>query len=182
MQTGCKIFLNNLNVIQKKVWELIQEFPMPTDSYLFYADDRTVPGSDRFRQIPELQQELKRLGMFDYWINTGIVIAFERGLSIHQDNGDPIYSLLIPIKNTTNTYTVFYKTNSQPYKVTLDSGTSLWRYHPEHCEEIQRFESTEPILINVKTPHNVVNHSLEQPRVLITLRLSPEFIFNTQTL
>lgn len=176
MKTAKRLQLDNFEIIANKAWEMISQLEsLPTDSYLFYADDRSQPESDRFKTIPELSNNLKKLGWYDYWINTAIVFAYESGLSIHQDHGTPNYSLLIPIRNTKDTYTVFYDTYGEPEKRQLDNGGTFYWYPPEQAKEIDRIESTSPTLINVKTPHGVLNNSKIQPRVLITLRFHPDF-------
>lgn len=176
MKTGKQVHLDNFEIISSKIWTMIDQLqPLPADSYLFYADDRSSPDFDRFRTIPELSDELKKLGWYDYWINTAIVVTYENGLIIHQDYGTPNYSLLIPVRNTKDTYTVFYDTPGKPEKHQLDDGTAFYWYPPDQCVEIDRVESIAPTLINVKTPHGVINKSLVQPRVLITLRLHPDF-------
>ena len=80
------IEINNLEIITEKALKVIEDGGLPSHTHLYYLDP------DRFKKILELAEEMKRLGWYDYWIATAIVVNYQ-DLPIHQDTGDFEYSL-----------------------------------------------------------------------------------------
>ena len=175
------IELDNLELISNKIYEKIIAWgPLPQQSHLYYIDDRSDPLSDRFKSIAELSDQLKTLRVYDHWLCTAVVVCYEEGGSIHVDTGSPEYSLLIPVKNTLNTYTVFYEVTQEStllnFKNTLnDSSTTYYNYPAETSKEIERVEIVNPTFLRVKTPHGVTVNSKILPRITISLRLDEKF-------
>ena len=172
------INLGNLIEIQQEVYKIIsQDNKIPSNTHLYYLDNHNLVDLDRFKYIPSLSNEIKKLGWFDYWKNTAIVITYQDGLILHQDSGESEYSLLIPIKNTKNTWTVFYNvdTDAVPMQLPNSSVTYLGYSESSTVWEIERVESVCPVLLNIKTPHKVIVDSDVLPRITISLRMSNKF-------
>lgn len=168
------IELNNLDIIVDKAYQIITSSGLPSFSHLYYLDDTSNFAHDRFKDIPELAEEMKRLGWYDYWLGTAVVVNYE-DLPIHQDTGDFEFSLNLPIKNTKDTYTVFYEV-SAPATLELVANTSVtyMGFSPEISTVIEKVEIIQPTLLNVKIPHNVVLCTETLPRITIALRLGHE--------
>ena len=174
----------NLDVIADKAWQIIAPDLVDFD-YLYHMDNHYDDSyTDRFKQIPELAEQMHRLGLWEHWDWTAVVVIYEE-MPIHIDNknlypndmgGD--YSLNIPIRNTKDTYTIFYrpKPDQDPQRV-YEPGTAIdfFEYEATQVEEIERVELLKPVLFNVSVPHNVVIESKQLPRVAIALRLNKKF-------
>jgi hypothetical protein len=175
------IELNNLELISNKIYEeIIAWGPLPQQPLLYYIDDRSDPSADRFKSIVELSDQLKTLKIYDHWICTAIVVCYEDGGYIHKDSGSPEYSLLIPVKNTANTYTVFYEVTQEPTVLNFENTsnntlTIYYKYPAETSKEIERVETVKPTLLRVKTPHGVTVNSNIFPRITVSLRLDEKF-------
>jgi len=168
------IEINNLEIITEKALKVIEDGGLPSHTHLYYLDDYNfLP--DRFKKIPELAEEMKRLGWYDYWIGTAIVVNYQ-DLPIHQDTGDFEYSLNLPIKNTKDTYTAFYEVSAPAtMKVVPNTSVTYMSFDPEISTLIEKVEIIQPTLLNVKTPHNVVLKTTNLPRITIALRLGKNF-------
>lgn len=172
------IELINLYKIQEEAYNIIsQDDNIPDYTHLYYLDNCHSAELDRFKYIPSLRDEIKRLGWFDYWKNTAIVITYQDGLILHQDSGESGYSLLIPIKNTKNTWTVFYDVDTEAVPTQLPNSSLTYLGFPElsTVQEIERVESISPVLLNIKTPHKVIVDSEVVPRITISLRMNKKF-------
>lgn len=171
------IDLDNLHTIVQQALSIINSTGIPKHTHLYYLDDYTIK-HDRFKDIKELTSEMKKLGWYDYWIGTAIVVNYT-DLPIHQDTGDFEYSLNLPIQNTENTYTAFYDVSAPAtMKLVPNTNVTYMSFDPEISTLIEQVEITRPTLLNVKTPHNVVIKSQTLPRITIALRLGNNFKVN----
>jgi hypothetical protein len=90
------------------------------------------------------------------------------------------FSLLFPLENCENTYTVFYKTDNinvimnDDYKNVQGFFPAYGRYFGEtEPEEICRVESTKPYILNTTILHGFHN-PLKKERRINTIRFDPE--------
>lgn len=168
------IDIDNLDTIINKAYAVIEQGKLPNHTHLYYLDDYTCQ-HDRFKDIPELAEEMKKLGWYEYWLGTAIVVNYQ-DLPIHQDTGDFEYSLNLPIKNTKGTYTAFYDVSAAAtMKVVPNTSVTYMSFDPEISTLIEQVELIQPTLLNVKTPHNVVLKTTTLPRITIALRLGNNF-------
>ncbi len=158
--------INNLDVIQQKVFEL---FPKDCLRFtkLFYPPDNL----DMFFSIPELKEELDRLGWSEHVDSFAFyVVQKTKGSTLHTDTGDRKYSFNIPIKFCKNTRVNFYTTDSEPSVQLHGEGVDYNRYELENCKLVDSLEMSRPHVINVKEVHNIVNDN-SLPRVTLLVRL-----------
>lgn len=168
------ISINNLQIIKEKVYDIIEKNGIPPYSQTYYLSGWDgIP--DIFKQVSELAQEMKILGWYDNWIATAILVSYV-DLPIHQDTGNFEYSFNLPIKNTENTFTVFYEV-SAPATLACTPGTTVtyMNFDPAHSIAIESVEVIEPVLMKVKIPHNVILKTQSLPRITIAMRLANNF-------
>ena len=93
---------------------------------------------------------------------------------IHTDANDPILALNFPISGCETTPTVFYKNKGTFIKYfTPKTNLPYFQYTDSNPEEIGRYTLTKPTLINIKTPHAVLNSS-NFDRVCFSFRFKPD--------
>ena len=163
------IHLENLDIIQKKVLQLFPKENL-NKKILFYIPNNL----ELFFNIPELKNELDRLGWSDYIHSFAFYIVQKtKGSTHHTDTGDTIYSFNIPIYNCKNTFVNFYTTSVEPIKISPLNQASYYHYDPNDCELVDTLEMTSPHVINVKQVHNIVNNN-NYPRITLLVRLKKE--------
>ena len=169
MKYYAPIHLENLNIIQQKVFNLFPKENL-NKGILFYIPNNL----ELFFNIPELKNELDKLGWLDYVHSFGFYIVQKtKGSTHHTDTGDIIYSFNIPIYNCINTFVNFYKTSVEPIKISLPNQVTYCRYNPTDCVLVDSLEMTSPHVINVKQVHNIVNNN-NYPRITLLVRLKKE--------
>lgn len=92
-------------------------------------------------------------------------------IEIHRDSDSAAARVNIPLLNTENTHTVFYKTETEPKRVELPNGQVFWEYDPAHCVEVTRTEILKPTIIRVDQPHQVLCTQPVYPRMMLSLKL-----------
>lgn len=174
MKNFKNVSIENLDIIVEKSLDIIKSTGIPNFTHLYYLDNYTT-SHDRFKDIPELAEEMKKLGWYDYWLGTAIVVNYE-DLPIHQDTGDFEYSLNLPIQNTKDTYTAFYDVSAPAtMKIVPNTTVTYMSFDPEISTLVEKVEIVQPTLLNVKTPHNVIIRTKNLPRITIALRLGNNF-------
>ena len=177
MQLFKELIFPNLNIIQSKVLEIINDAPLPptipTSYQLDFKHKDIEVFEDRFKKISELTDTITGLGLLPYWSFTSIIISKQDGVPAHIDAGIGTYTLLIPIQNTKNTFTVFYKSLYEPELKAMGEYDKYMSVKDPY--EIERIELSRPILFRTTSPHGVVNNSDVFPRITISIRLTPEF-------
>ena len=131
-----------------------------------------------------LRDEMDKLGLLPAWRSTALIVS-NKELGIHGD-GDPsfMYTLVIPIWNTEDTYTEFFECSEGPHPTVLEHTDHIVHYdgyHIDKCNMIDSIEILEPTVINTDIPHRVV-HKSQDGRVRITaaIRLhGREYVENT---
>ena len=165
----------NLDLITQKIYDVIAQHGLPDCPSVYYLDPEGT--EDRFKQIPELSNAMKQIGLYDYWTTTAAIVCYTDGLPIHDDS-EPNYALVLPIKNNKDAFTVFYDVVGDPIEKFVESKHAQLRYFmytPEQSREIERVEITRPTIINVRVPHNVIVYSKETPRITLAMRLHDDF-------
>ena len=162
---------NNLKTIQEKVFNVFPKEKLDTkiDS-LFYIPNNV----DLFLNIPELRDELDRVGWTPYVMSFAFyIVQPTNGTSVHIDSGDLIHSLNVPILNCNDTFVNFYVTKEQPIMqkyVEYDRTINYFRYNPIKCKLADKLEMTTPHVIKVKEVHNITNLNTG-PRITLLIRL-----------
>lgn len=184
MKTYQFIHLDNLEIIREKIYQEIYNSGIPERSDVYYLDyvDKIFPDSgvtkDRFRNIPELMEQMIYLGLAPYWLGSTIILMHgEVDHPIHSDSKDFGYALNIPILNTAGTYTVWYESSVPPKETPVngDSNVTYHSYDEGTSTEIDRVELLQPALLNIDTPHCVILENSIPPRITLSLRLSRKF-------
>lgn len=150
-----------------------QNIEIPLMSRLFYLNEGKTLATDEFRQVKSLCALISKLGWDSQWLCTAIVVVYNKDAIVpHVDSEGAEFSLILPLMNTEQTFTVFYESDSDPIK-TYQPNSSVGYFgfaKNAQLREIDRIEMTEPTLIKIQVPHAVeVNHNL--PRIVLSLRL-----------
>jgi hypothetical protein len=168
------IHIPNLEEVAVECYKVIHEAGIPIINDLYTLDKDL---DDRFRYLPTLKKTMIELGLYDVWFRSAVVVTYD-DLPIHTDSADDFcFSFNIPIKNTKNTYTVFYETLDDPKIMsTLDGYTYGYiKYDPKTVKVLDKLEMINAAIINTQVAHNVVHQSIDLPRINLLLRLSPSF-------
>lgn len=165
----------DLKEIQNDCRLVLSQAGLPDHSHFYYLEEI----NDRFQKIQSLKNLLIKLNLSDYWILTAIIILYNDA-EIHVDSGEFNYSLVIPLQNNQEAYTVFYESMADPVatNVPTEDSYTFYEFAPENCREISRVEITMPTLINVKVPHGVTVNQHTLPRLCIVCRLHKTFDIN----
>lgn len=158
--------LNNLSVIQKKVFKLVPLHNL-NKTILFYLPNNL----EIFFNIPELKAELDRLGWTEHVDSFGFYIVQKtNGSTLHTDTGSRTYSFNIPIISCTGSRVNFYTTDSEPEVEMHKEGVDYNKYDIEKCTLVDSLEMTIPHIINVKEVHNISNPN-HSPRITLLIRM-----------
>lgn len=162
-----QIELRNLDTIIEKSLELLPEEDR-WYTHLFYIDDNV----EKFLKIPELADELKRLGFYEHVFCIAFYIVMPGSINpIHLDSGFPVYSFNIPLSGCKGTGLNFYESSAEPVATTTAQNKIFYAYNNKDCKLIESYEMLSPTVINVKIPHNITNNNVE-PRVTLLIRLN----------
>lgn len=122
-----------------------------------------------------LREELDNLGLLSFWRSTALIVS-NKELGIHGD-GDPafMHTLVIPIWNTENTFTEFFKCPDGPKPTILahtDHNVYYDSYDIDKCTLVDSVEILEPTIINTDVPHRVIHRRGDTAvRVTAAIRL-----------
>lgn len=165
-------------------WESIRDailLSIPEELLTATSSSLTYPPqvTNACRKNDNLMAEFRRLGLFDFWYATGVVVVKPNSaLPIHTDTGHHIWSLNMPVLNCPGTSTVFYEGNAEPEYIPLNNGKIGYnKFLPENCTEIERFTLDRPAILRVDVPHNVVNPN-DTLRIALAFRIADEFNFD----
>jgi len=192
----------DLEKIQQELMPVLREKVPDIDSKIIFGGYKHVTKNELILFAPTLIEVVKKLGVFDRLSYATFVIAANKRISnkipfnIHIDHYDwriISYALNIPILNCENTYTVWYDTeldtDIEGY-IKVNTGISPEAWSDENLSidkiaspiiqkkgtvatEIARLHSINPAWVNISIPHAPIN-TTNEPRVLISLRFSPE--------
>ena len=161
-----------LNVpFEEAVAEIQQVFKT---HYNTAATDVYFNSQDVFGRLPHLTDLLDKLNIHNPIFMAVVIDSGDRfPPHVHQIPYSP-WNLLIPVKNTKNSFTQFFKSKYPPDKsIELNEfGEEIVceTYELELCEVTYQIEVTKPILINVSVPHGILN-PLENKDVRYTLSI-----------
>ena len=162
-----QVYINNLETITQKALKLIPEQKL-NHTGLFYLENN----KELFLSIPELREELIRLQLLDHVYGIAVYVVYNSAAkSIHEDNGDLLYSLNIPLNGCENTFVNFYYSSSPPLEKVTAHGNKYFYFAEKNCELIDQLEMTTPHIIKVKIPHAVINQNTA-PRITMLIRLN----------
>jgi hypothetical protein len=162
----------------KKIQEdILKHFPwdkLNKGPSLFYIPNNL----DIFLNIKELNDVLNNLELISYVRSFAFNVTQPNTVSnIHIDTGESCYSFNLPLLNCDNTYTAFYETTKEPilkeYKAINQIITYRW-YDPIFCTEIHKIEMNIPHIINIYTPHNIINTN-NTHRITFLIRFIKDF-------
>lgn len=163
--------IQNLDIIRKKTLKLCPGKDW-TYTHIFRIDNNI----ERFYEISELTEELKRLGFYGHVYEFALlVVKPKEEVLIHSDTGFT-YSFNIPILGCSNTTITWYKSNGTPTPHKTAQNSVYLVYQPETCEAIDSFDMSTPAVINVKIPHKIVNNNpnLALPRITLLVRIAKD--------
>lgn len=163
-----QVTISNLDIIQQKVLNILnREINSHSHTHVYYPDN------DReYLEIPELVEELKKLGFDQHIFSTGIfVVAPGMPAPIHHDVGYK-YSFNLPIQGCENTEVNFFNSTKPPEeRRTVDSGKRFYYYDPAYCTQTASCNMSSPYILNTSEPHNIVNLNPAGSKLRITLLL-----------
>lgn len=139
-----------------------------TESNLWYPDD--------FPNLPILEKALKGLNLTEH-IHAIAMHVTMPGVTIpvHLDTGPFHWSLNIPIRSFDDSFVALYETDESPELLYLPNNVSYMGYRSEEkMRPHTKIPSHQPLLLNVKKPHNVINSS-DRVRVMMLIRLNRSF-------
>ena len=126
--------------------------------------------------LPKLQSFLEQLGLTDYI--HGIALNVTSGgmaIPIHLDTGPFTWSLNLPLYNCDDSLVAIYNTKQQPVLKFIPGSDVTYLGYEDESELTTEavLESTYPMLLNVKNPHNVINKS-DKTRVMLLVRIKED--------
>ena len=161
-----QIDIDNLKELQAAILSIIPD-KRRTETDLFY-----LPIS-HYMMLPEFRKMIEQLDLSDH-VGTIATIVVAPGVDawpIHVDSGDMRWSLNIPIQHCEGTWTTWYETTKPPvYMDRPGKDTGYYCYNLEDCRPIDQLEMTKPYIIDIHTPHGIVNPT-DQTRILMAVRL-----------
>jgi hypothetical protein len=130
----------------------------------YYSDALTdvyFNNRDVFKNLPNLKNLLHKLKIDDP-VFTVVILVTGEGFPphVHPVTHSP-WNLLIPVKNTKNSFTQFFKSSASPWtsKDLNHLGEEIIAdvYDIDLCEITHEVEVVRPTLINVSVPHGIHN-------------------------
>ena len=153
-----KIDVPNLDTLQNK---LMSVFP-----HELYRNPRIFfpPDQSKFFDIPELTNILDSHQLKHNITTFGFYVMPPNSTgAVHIDWGHSDYSMNIPLRFCDNTFTRFYSTVGEPTlipeSITKDGikVTPHYLFNNVKLNEVEMFESNVPVVMHIKTIHNVHN-------------------------
>lgn len=137
--------------------------------------------------IPGLATHHRRVEDDDYLISLKKKYTFLSSLyniyETKQSYNTPVHvdsarncALNIPVANTLNSHTVFYKFVNQ--EVTRDIKDRVYNIVESNVEEVFRFTLVQPTVINTAVPHGVFDHGSDT-RVIMSWSISNHYDYNS---
>lgn len=161
-----------LNVpFEEAVAEIQQVFET---HYNTASTDVYFNSQDIFGSLPHLTDLLDKLNIHSPMFMSVVIESGDRfEPHTHQIPYSP-WNLLIPVKNTKNSFTQFFKSDYPPNKSIefneIGEEVIYESYELELCEVTHEIEVIKPVLINVGIPHGILN-PLENEDVRYTLSI-----------
>jgi hypothetical protein len=132
--------------------------------------NRPIYNTTRF-EIIDLSQTLKELPSIANWFTAQrlkpkmvalISVGGNSKQKIHKDVGESILAINFPVENYKNIRTYFYKVNENALPIlehSKDTNVPYSAYAEDSCLPICHYTVETPVLLNIKEPHSVFNHT-----------------------
>ncbi|NQY65668.1 MAG: hypothetical protein HRT38_18605 [Alteromonadaceae bacterium] len=139
-----------------------------TESNLWYPDE--LPN------LPILEKVLKELNLVEHVHRVAMHVTMPGvTIPVHLDTGPFNWSLNIPVQSFDDSFVALYETDELPELLHLPNDVSYMGYRSEDkMRPHTKIPSHQPLLLNVKKPHNVINSS-DRVRVMMLIRLNRSF-------
>lgn len=166
-----KLPIDNLKEIQISALEKIPpEEITKTPTRLFYP---------KYNFLDDLNfvSVLKQYGLYDYIYDIALfVMGGEHTSPIHTDGeGYYVWSFNIPLEGCNNTKTNFFVSDYTPVRTKSPNSNIVYStYRSTQCKLADSLELTEPYIMNVSKPHNIVNPN-SISRISLCVRLNLDF-------
>lgn len=138
------------------------EFLTQPDKAWHNADLRMIA-----QWCPSLIPTFKQQGLNIRYVS--FLISFTSKINIHTDDVQETYRINIPVMNTENTKTIFYKTKVESLKKIRPDGLASFEYDESECEEVCHVIVDRPVILNIKQPHAVHIYNNKFPRITATI-------------
>jgi hypothetical protein len=119
------------------------------------------------KEVPEIITMFKPLGITIFEI--GFFIMHYKIGSIHTDNTVVPIRINFPILNCEDTETRYFKTTGEPTSRDQPNGNGYRQFHKDDCELVDSFKLTQPVVMRVTEPHQVILHHDRFPRISCTV-------------
>ena len=91
--------------------------------------------------------------------------------SLHRDTSEESCRLNWPVLNSTSIETRMYRSNSEPTRLLLPSGTSYLKYQADQCEFAGSFRMHRPTVLRVHSIHGLFHvPDMPLPRYILSFR------------
>lgn len=139
--------------------------PEDAKSFFYFQDVEKVKHA-----APLLFETFKEMGLPEInYVAVTHVIAETEHQHPHSDNVPQAVRINFPIENCNDTYTVFYKNTQLPKHGTNNNGVPYLRFYLDQCEEVARFELTQPTALLVNVPHIIERKNKNDPRISVSV-------------
>lgn len=131
---------------------------------------------DQLPAMPKFQAFLEKLGLTDCIHGIALnVTGPESAIPIHIDTGPFTWSLNLPLYNCDDSNVAIYSTKQLPVLKFIPGSDVTYHGFEDESELTQEviLESSSPMLLNVKKPHNVINQS-DKTRVMMLVRIKSD--------
>jgi hypothetical protein len=177
MNTYYELDISNFEEIRTEIENFITKeiHPNPETSTAIFTNQ------EGYRNLPKLSKLIQNLKLKNVQF---MLIAIQPGCEMtpHIDNGPGTSSVLLPIKNTKGSKTLFYSSSKEPeekFDYNKNGERISWfGVDLESCVIIDEVELSKPIIINNRTIHNAINPANNGQRWSLALVIiDPEFEF-----
>lgn len=148
--------------VAEKILNYLTEFKILKDSCYWHS----FAIEHFLKTIPEFQE------MFDSINLTVIKVAVlctQGDDLIHVDTGPETARINIPLLNCENTFTRFFENHGKTTTRLLSKDISYTFIDPNSCTLIEQFTLTQPTVIRVDIPHQVLVPNPTLPRIVCTV-------------
>jgi hypothetical protein len=167
------------DVIQQRLvpW-VLHRYPDSSMGFWNHADQAAL-----FEAVPELETTIQRVmgqtPVMTYLLIVGPENSWQHSgrsneNSLHRDTSTESCRLNWPILNSTSIETRIYRSDSEPERLLLPSGTSYLRYHEPQCEFLGSFRMSRPTLLRVHSIHGLFRVEGALPRYILSFKFAQD--------
>ena len=133
-----------------------------------------------YEKLKVLIDSVNTIHPWDDILTIGLIIAEPHSMvPIHSDMNVPhMYALNVPIYNTANAYTAFFrsKVDKHPWAAEQKHGDAFNFYFYEDLEYLGAFSLVQPAIFNTHVPHAIINPT-DDFRCVLSFRFNSPFDF-----